>query len=76
MVGTSSTTGETFVVQDVFNITFPDVSDLSEGTDHILVQLISKGPSPNQITFRFKYHLTYNANGTITSSFDEAQFCA
>jgi hypothetical protein len=74
-VGTSPTTGETFVVEDVFNATFPDASDLREGNDQIILQLISKGSSPNQLTFRVKYHLTFNANGTITSSFDEVQFC-
>ncbi len=74
-VGTSPSTGETFVVQDVFNATFPDAADLREGNDQIILQLISKGSSPNQLAFRVKYHLTFNANGTITSSFDEVQFC-
>ena len=75
VVGTSPATGETYVVQDVFNFTLPDASDLSEGTDQIRVQLITKGSSPNQVVFSVKYHLTYNANGTITSFFSDEQFC-
>ena len=75
VVGTSSTTGETYVVQDVFSANWPAAADLSEGTDQIRLQLITKGSSPNQVVFSVKYHLTYNANGTITSSFSDEQFC-
>ena len=75
VVGTSPTTGETYVVQDVFTASFPDAADLTEGTDQIRLQLITKGSSPNQAVFTVKYHLTYNANGTITSLFSDERFC-
>jgi hypothetical protein len=32
--------------------------------------LITKGGAPNAV-LRFKYHLTINANGTVTSSFED-----
>jgi hypothetical protein len=49
---------------------FPDVSFPPEGTTQIAASVIAKGVAPNEVN-HLKYHLTLNANGTVTVSFDE-----
>jgi hypothetical protein len=70
-VGTSPTTGESLVFHDVATSIFPDIeNNFFEGTDEFVSRFITKGGAPNAV-LRFKYHLTINANGTITSSFED-----
>jgi hypothetical protein len=70
-VGTSPTTGASFVFNDVEVSIFPDIENsFFEGTDEFTSMFITKGGAPNAV-LRFKYHLTINANGTVTSSFED-----
>jgi len=71
MVGTSLTTGQSVVFNDIAISIFPDINNnFFEGTDEFISKFISKGGAPNAV-LRFKYHLTINANGTFTSSFED-----
>jgi hypothetical protein len=71
LVGTSPTTGESVVFNNAEVSIFPDVNfSFFEGTDEFTSRFISKGAAPNAV-LRFKYHLTFNANGTPTSSFED-----
>jgi hypothetical protein len=70
-VGTSPTTGASFVFNNVEVSIFPDIENsFFEGTDEFTSLFIGKGGAPNAV-LRFKYHLTINANGTVTSSFED-----
>jgi hypothetical protein len=68
--GTSPTTGASLRIHRILVETFPDVSVPAEGTTEDVLTVIAKGSAPNE-RIRFKYHLTINANGTVTSSFEE-----
>jgi hypothetical protein len=71
LVGTGPTTGASFVFNDAEVSIFPDVNfSFFEGTDEFTSMFIGKGAAPNAV-LRFKYHLTFNANGTPTSSFED-----
>ena len=70
-VGTSPTTGVSFVFNDLAVSVFPDFeNNFFEGTDEFTSKFVTKGGGPNAV-LRFKYHLTLNANGTVTSSFED-----
>ena len=70
-VGTGLTTGASFVLDAVEVSIFPDVEEsFFQGTDEFTTVLIGQAGAPNEV-IRFKYHLTLNANGTTTSSFED-----
>lgn len=68
-VGTSPT-GASLLIKTVATDVFPDVSFPPEGTTQIAASIIAKGSAPNEVN-HLKYHLTLNANGTVTVTFDE-----
>jgi hypothetical protein len=69
-VGVSPTTGESMVINLMDTLIFPDFDSFFEGTDESTWALVTKGGAPNEVV-RYKYHLTINANGTVTSSFED-----
>jgi hypothetical protein len=63
-VGTSPTTGASFVFNDVQVSILPDIENsFFEGTDEFTSMFITKRGALNSV-LRFKYHLTINSNGT------------
>ena len=58
------------VINLMDTLIFPDFDSFFEGTDESTWALVTKGGAPNEVV-RYKYHLTINANGTVTSSFED-----
>ena len=69
-VATSPTTGDPMVINGIETFIFPDLDSFFEGTDEFTYVLVTKGGAPNEV-FRYKYHLTINPNGEVTSSFED-----
>jgi hypothetical protein len=69
-VGTSPTAGKPMVINLFDTFIIPDLDSFFEGTDQSRYVLVTRGSGANEVV-RFKYHLTINPNGTVTSSFEE-----